>query len=752
MSEQSGNIERLLERYVLGELSEDDRRMLEQYLTGPGEDAARARADLRFEQSLLRSFATEIAEHDVAGSVLDRVFRRPELEQRRHYRADLASTVLHQARAEGRIGPPRRRLLTPKVRRLTGLAASLLLIAFLLWSTTIEPTNERHGPIIDPALVGEVAVMPCSADPRLDAMPEPPRNKVGRPIRIGDEITTDAEEMALLQMRHGEGRVVLLPLSRLRVVRTTPGGPLSLRVLEGGIQYDFSRLSAAMSVETDKGHRGKLQGRGEMMIASASLGAPQPALESSLGQIVLVRVKDRSWANFESPQGPVRISKGQLGIVGPESAMTVAESSLTDIAANLRTIWRVDSFLADADQPVMRLPGEQLNRGDVVTEALRVYKYDLIEMMAVSFVVDVELAELGISPSQSDQYDAMTFVRGDELTQVLPLRAEEAMQTRSRQIAGLLAIDRERLRLAGQEYKNEPVAVVRQRIWPQLARGLELRRGGDQEDTAFELRYRGKSLDISRARAWARLRQLMRVSEMDRLMRNQAERRLLSTWLEKRGEHWHEEASSFAAPFVAMAQMTGVSRVQLQDSIRVAQVIQSVVQAPSGPEIERFMLENVTKRRPLVFDHWFFPTTDPFRGYGLDGGRAAVAHRKAEQLVADLRAGKKPEVIQDVPRFTGSIWSNQTAGGPQPWWNEIYGRDFGLAVSNLSIGQVSEPIQSPEGWHVVRLLHEGEEQTDPRAHRSYAMQLYRYEIARRTFDGIVAQEVSRLAEPASLLR
>jgi parvulin-like peptidyl-prolyl isomerase len=108
--------------------------------------------------------------------------------------------------------------------------------------------------------------------------------------------------------------------------------------------------------------------------------------------------------------------------------------------------------------------------------------------------------------------------------------------------------------------------------------------------------------------------------------------------------------------------------------------------------------------------------------------------------------------VTPAPRFQGSIWKNGIVGGPRPWWNEVYGRDFGLAVSNLSSGQVSEPIKSPEGWHVVRLLQEGPEQSDPRAHRSYAIQLYRYEMARRIFDGIVAQESRRLVEPVNLLR
>ena len=64
------NIERLLERYVNGDLSAADRRLVEQYLENGDEKSAEAREELRFEHALERVLNVEPFTDDVAGKVL----------------------------------------------------------------------------------------------------------------------------------------------------------------------------------------------------------------------------------------------------------------------------------------------------------------------------------------------------------------------------------------------------------------------------------------------------------------------------------------------------------------------------------------------------------------------------------------------------------------------------------------------------------------------------------------------------------
>ena len=353
MSGTAGNIEKLLERYVLGELSDDDRRLVEDYLSSSSDEAQQARDDLKIEHALLDSLHVDRGKVDIADSVLERVFRRPDTQTRASYRAGLAGKILREAREEGRIAAPRRRLWSSRVQRVASLAAGLLFFAALIYgSAALRPEDDRRPMrIVDPQLVGEVSVLPFEEGRGLEDIPDTPKGRVGRPLRVGDEITTDARELAVLEVEEGQGRLAIPPLSRVRIVRERQGGPISLKLLEGGFHFDFSRMNGSIPVVTDKGHRGRVTGRGQVLIASRSLGFQRPALENSLGQLVLVQVGAQSSATFDGPEGDVRAARGQLLIVGPESVMTVADNPLDELASQVQRSWRVDEHLARSTGP-----------------------------------------------------------------------------------------------------------------------------------------------------------------------------------------------------------------------------------------------------------------------------------------------------------------------------------------------------------------------------------------------------------------
>ena len=65
--------------------------------------------------------------------------------------------------------------------------------------------------------------------------------------------------------------------------------------MEGALHYDFRNVNGAVPVQSSEGHNGRLTGLGHISWAPQSvLGTNRPAMASSLGQILLVRVKNTS--------------------------------------------------------------------------------------------------------------------------------------------------------------------------------------------------------------------------------------------------------------------------------------------------------------------------------------------------------------------------------------------------------------------------------------------------------------------------
>ncbi len=760
MSDQGANIEKLLERYVTDDLTDSDRELVEQYLTGSGPDAARARADLKYEHLLIKAMELPMAEVGIADAVLQRVFERPLPESRKNFRPDVALTALREAERSGRIGQEKSQFWTWRAQRMATMAACFLVFVSAMWFTAAmnrtDPLAPKQNPQ-SPLLSTTVASVSYLEDvpEAVEDIPAFDANLKSVSVLAGDDIQTDERQAALVKMRGG-GTVFVKPLSRVQVVRDAKGRKLGLRVLEGALVYDFSATNGAVFVESGGGQRGRLKGAGQITVASRSIGGiERPSMSASLGQILLVRVKDKSWAIFSSSAGNVQIRSGQLGVVSGEDVLTVADTKKKRAGILNPKKWSLDKIIADADKPMLQVAQRLIKREDVVQEALRVFEFELIDMIVASYIIDVELKRLNCQPNQTEHAEALRFINTNDLMQILPLRSSDAVRVRAQHLAGLMAIDRAQRARSKRKGKIESIPQLRQRIWGQLHNRLRVDRKIEDDQVAFRIHYRGQVREVARAETWIRLKQFIRRSELARLVQKLSEKTILDIWLENTNLDWPELPDSQNFPLVALAQMAGLTRVQLLDRQRIEGLIVRNTRAPKSSEVERFMKEKVTKRRRLYFDHYFFPLTDPFHGGLFSKKRRTETHKQAMNLVAKLRAGEeiKPEDTQvAVPNFTSTLWQSGTAEGPRPWWNELYGRNFTLAVMNLSVGQVSNPILSGEGFHVVRLTQEGEDKSDPRSHKSYAQMIYRFELARQMFEKQVAEKTKLLCPLEDILK
>jgi peptidyl-prolyl cis-trans isomerase C len=71
--------------------------------------------------------------------------------------------------------------------------------------------------------------------------------------------------------------------------------------------------------------------------------------------------------------------------------------------------------------------------------------------------------------------------------------------------------------------------------------------------------------------------------------------------------------------------------------------------------------------------------------------------------------------------------------------------EFGEAAFKLNIGQISEPVQSQFGWHVIKLLEKREKPFPP-------FEAVRDQVARYALEKAQSEEITRLRKGAKIER
>jgi len=141
------SIEKRLERYVMDELSDSDRALLEEYLTGTTDEAAQARAELRFEKALIDSLDVEPFTNDLASNVLDRLFKRTTQIGRRNYCDGAAAKIVREGLEGGRIASHRFRRSGRGVSPALAVVAMIFVaVSVVLWKgvTLDRPSNPNN--------------------------------------------------------------------------------------------------------------------------------------------------------------------------------------------------------------------------------------------------------------------------------------------------------------------------------------------------------------------------------------------------------------------------------------------------------------------------------------------------------------------------------------------------------------------------------------------------------------------------------
>jgi hypothetical protein len=110
-------------------------------------------------------------------------------------------------------------------------------------------------------------------------------------------------------------------------------------------------------------------------------------------------------------------------------------------------------------------------------------------------------------------------------------------------------------------------------------------------------------------------------------------------------------------------------------------------------------------------------------------------------------------IVGQIPRrgAAGSIssylWPNVPVArvGPRAWWPEIYGAAFTEQLLALREDEVSQPVEGPEAWHVLRARHRRPLILDVGQARRIAQRAIIHRRFQRRLAGILsAQEVERL--------
>ena len=113
----------------------------------------------------------------------------------------------------------------------------------------------------------------------------------------------------------------------------------------------------------------------------------------------------------------------------------------------------------------------------------------------------------------------------------------------------------------------------------------------------------------------------------------------------------------------------------------------------------------------------------------------------AQTALKRLKAGEDfAKVATDMSNDPGSV------GGDLGWFTkDRMVPEFGDAAFKLSIGQLSEPVKSQFGWHVIKLLEKREKAFPP-------FEAVRDQVARYALEKAQSEEISRLRQGAKIER
>ncbi len=158
----------------------------------------------------------------------------------------------------------------------------------------------------------------------------------------------------------------------------------------------------------------------------------------------------------------------------------------------------------------------------------------------------------------------------------------------------------------------------------------------------------------------------------------------------------------FKQKFVEQATVEEVLIRELHKTIQV-----------SEDETKRFYLDNIDRfKRPemLKAAHILIGTVDPQTKQNFTADKKAAARLKIEGLLKRARSGE--DFLLLAKQFSQDSGSKER-GGTYIFTRGQMAVEFETTAFNLTIGQISDIVETPYGYHVIKLLGREPERTEP---------------------------------------
>lgn len=752
--------ERLIENYVLSDLSAADVEEVERVLARDDQDAQAMREVLDIERAIRDAMEVPEFSGSVVDDVLHRVSRRTQSQLNHKLPPDLAATTVEGALADGRVT---RRIIEGRQRqsRLVVWLRAAVIVAligggytFIIRGLFVEGDQNKPNVIakgsarkLQTMRLGRVRY--ASIDRVVDR--EPILTKA-RPndfssVFSDQVIETSGREGAEVDLTQGS-RLVVLPNTRLVIVRGPVHASYLVRLLQGGVRVD-TRGRRPLHVASADAYSGLIEGRGEVQLIEDT------PLQSSFNShpSMLVRVKTRG-GRFQNGSTQLHLQAGDLALLNRNRAVRLsADDKGPDLTPQL-ALAALPLGLARPDAPAIRLGDRTLARSEVAADLMRSFGASVVDIITRSIVIDRALDAQGINLSSGRRDDAMEMVGREERFFSQPLRSRRATEERAFHLAGLFAL--ENFRSGGSLTFDTQTALSTYTVgWNRLASQLRIKWHQPSDETAMTIIFSGAAIPVGRDEIWSSLKGFLRAFELDRLVQSIIERESVRIWLDARGEtmpglkKFGPDDPRLAAAMRSMMVREGRTEASVASLSVVRAAVMPSIRQPSELEIDQYLETASSSAVQVAFEHIAFPFVDPDNGRvsmtGIVGDKAA-ALELARQAAVKWRVDGAPQ-RGSAERISSYLWPDvpATRVGPRAWWSEIYGSAFTEQLLALGEDEVSQPLEGPEAWHVVRARHRRPLTLDVRQARRIAQRVIVHRRFQRRLAGILSsQEVQRL--------
>lgn len=764
--------ERLMENYTLGDLSRSDAEEVERVLAEGGPDGQHIQRDLDVERALEAALHVPEFEQDTASQVLDRVARRTTTQLSRKMTADLASASVEAALSDGRVT---RRVVEGRHRpaavvrwlRAAGIIALIGGAYFLVFrgmlddsGSFLKPEQLAVQPIQQPqpARLGRIRYASLSTGADREPVFASAASSKYTSVHSEQVIETSSTEGAEVDLSRGS-RLVLLPGTRVVIARGPVHASYRVRLLQGGLRVD-TRGRRPLHVASTASYHGFLEGKGEVRLIEDSR-LQRPLNSATAHPSMLVRVSTRK-GRFENGHTQLQLKAGDLALLNLNGAVRLgsAEAGL-GAAPSSSSLW-MPSGLMEPDAPALILDQREFSRKEIAGEVLRSFGASAADIITRSIIIQKALDDAHLTISSARRADAMGIVRGTEHFLVQPLRSSRAIEERAFHLAGLFALENAK-RSQPLPFNTQTALAAHRTGWNRLSSRLQVNWGGSAESTAFTISYSGSDVLVLRDEVWRGLRAFMRLSELEQFIGDIVERESVRLWLKGRGEEMprpdvaHLQDPRLAAAMRSMMVMEGRTEASVTDRETIRAAILPSVREPSELEVDQYLQDSRGSLGQVVFEQVSFPFAEDDGGASDPSGRES---KKTLALAAALTArsnwleGRSPATTQGSTQGDSFLWpaSPSPRIGPRAWWPDVYGASFTGALLSLNAEEISEPIEGPEAWHLLRVHNRRTLQLDGPQSRRVAKRVLTYERIQRRLRGILARRAVERPGVSSLLR